>query len=136
MTALTQDREPLYKYGDTKAYPVAAGVVIYVGALVCLNASGYAVPASDTAGLVFAGVSMQRADNSTGAAGAITVRVYRRGLFQFNASGLTVGGNFMAKVYALDDNTFALTSTNSIQVGRLVEVDSAILGWIDITKAI
>jgi len=102
---------------------------------VCANATGYAVPAADTAGLRLAGVALEQVDNSTGADGAKNVRVRRHGVFEFDAASITqamVGD----PMYAVDDHTFddAAGPTNDIKVGVLVKYGSATKGWIDIAR--
>lgn len=77
MTALTQDRNTLRRDGVQTEPPVAAGARIYGGALVAINAAGFAVPGSTATGLIGAGVAEQRADNTGAAAGAIRVRLNR-----------------------------------------------------------
>jgi hypothetical protein len=116
-------------------YPVAGNAKIFAGSLVCLNTSGYAAPAADTAGLKFAGVALDQADNTGGADGAKKVRLRRTGVFQFEASSITQAmvGDAM---YAVDDHTFddAAGPTNDVRVGALVKYESATKGWIDIGR--
>ncbi|MDD2904280.1 MAG: hypothetical protein PHU44_17780 [Syntrophales bacterium] len=135
MAALTKDRATPYREGIEVEYPVAASTKIYAGSLVCANATGYAVPAADTAGLRLAGVALEQVDNSTGADGAKNVRVRRHGVFEFDAASITqamVGD----PMYAVDDHTFddAAGPTNDIKVGVLVKYGSATKGWIDIAR--
>jgi len=134
MSALTRDRATSYREGVEVEFPVAANTKIYVGSLVCLNASGYAVPAADTSGYLCAGVAMEQVYNS-GANGDKEIRLRRTGAFEFEAVSLTqtmVG----APMYAVDDQTFDATagSTNHVKVGVLVKIVSATTGWIDITR--
>jgi hypothetical protein len=133
MSALTRDRATSYREGIEVEFPVAAGVKIYAGSLVCVNASGYAAPAADAAGHRFAGVALEQMDNASGADGAQTVRVRRAGVFEFDAGAITqamVG----AAMYAADDHTFDGAGVNSIKVGQLVKYVSATKGWIDIAR--
>ncbi|MCX8053104.1 MAG: hypothetical protein N3B12_04800, partial [Armatimonadetes bacterium] len=65
MTATTTARESKRKDGRLISYPMAA-VKIPKGALVNINAAGYATNASDTAGETFAGVAYETVDNSSG----------------------------------------------------------------------
>jgi hypothetical protein len=134
MAALTQDRNTTRKAGGQAAYPVAAGVKIYAGAMVCLNASGYAVPAADIAGLKFVGVSRQYVDNTNGANGAQTVLVWKEGVFDFEASGMTAA-DVGKPVFVSDDQTVALSTTNAVGCGIITEVESATKVWIDIAEA-
>ena len=64
----------------TLVLPVAAGAAITEATMVALGADGYAVPASKAANLTVAGVALEPADNRTGEAGDIWVKV-RRGAF-------------------------------------------------------
>lgn len=122
MAALTKDRNTPRRDGDVVEVPVAAAALIYAGAMVARNADGNAVAAADTAGLVVIGRADARADNSAGAAGAISVTV-RRGVFAWAHSALTRAD--LGKVlYAVDDQTVATTSTNAAPAGVLVDVDA------------
>jgi hypothetical protein len=135
MSALTRDRATPYREGIEVEYPVAANTKIFAGSLVCVNSSGYAVPAADTSGYRFAGVAMEQVDNSDDSDGAKVVRLRRAGVFEFDAGSITqdmVG----ADMYAADDHTFddAAGPTNDIKVGQLVKYVSATRGWIDIAR--
>lgn len=134
MTALTKDRNTTRKAGTVAVFPVAAGAKIFAGAQVCLTADGFAVPAADTAGLKFAGVSRVYVDNSGGINGAVQVEVWRDGIFDFAATGM--GADDVGKpAFVTDDQTVALSSTNAVGCGVISEVDSATKVWIDIAPA-
>ncbi|MFA4904443.1 MAG: capsid cement protein [Desulfobaccales bacterium] len=135
MPALTRDRATPYREGIEVDFPVAANTKIFAGSLVCVNATGYAVPAADTAGHRFAGVAMEQVDNSGGSDGGQSVNLRRTGVFEFDALSITqamVG----TPMYASDDHTFddATGATYNIKVGRLVKYVSATKGWIDIAR--
>lgn len=129
MAALTKDRNTKSRGEKARkiVYPVAAATKIYCGAGVAVNAAGYAVPASDTAGLLAGDIAGGRAeaqvDNSAGAAGDLYIEV-ARGVFAFNASGLAQA-NIGDQVTWVDDNTVGLASatTNDIVAGYLDEID-------------
>ncbi len=134
MAGLTKDRATPYRDGIEIEFPVAANTKIFAGSLVCANASGYAVPAADTAGLRFLGVALEQVDNTGGANGAKKVRLRRAGAFEFDAASITqamVG----TSMYVVDDHTIddAAGPTNDIRVGILVKYVSDTKGWIDIT---
>ncbi len=134
MTALTADFDCPTEEGKFRSVPVAAGVVVYAGALVVLNsATGYAQPGSTALGLVALGRAESQVDNTNGAAGAQSVRV-RRGVFLWTNSpagaDLIAETNIGAPCYIVDDNTVALTSaevagapTRSV-AGTIHDVDS------------
>jgi hypothetical protein len=134
MAALTKDRATPYRDGIEIDFPVAANSKIYAGSLVCANATGYVVPAADTAGLKFAGVALEQADNTGGANGAKTVRLRRTGVFEFDASSITQAMVGTA-MYIVDDHTMddASGPTNDIRIGVLVKYVADTIGWVDIT---
>ena len=123
MANQTASREDVRKDDALEAYQVKAATKIYKGALVAVDATGYAVPAVSTAVRVV-GVAYETMDNTNGVSGAISIRVWRAGTFQFNAAGMAVT-NIGAKVYVTDDNTVTLTATANIQVGVITEFLSA-----------
>lgn len=135
MAALTQDRSTDYSLGDLLAIPVAAGARIFAGSLVCSNASGYAEPAGDTAGLVFEGVATEQADNTGGADGDVSVVVRRRGRFRFDCQDHLDQSAQSAGLYAVDDHTVAADPaqvTNDVAVGVLDRVESAHECWVSV----
>jgi hypothetical protein len=134
MAALTKDRATPYRDGIEIDFPVAADIKIYAGSLVCANTTGYAVPAADTAGLKFAGVALEQADNTGGANGAKTVRLRRSGVFEFDAASITQAMVGTA-MYTVDDHTMddATGPTNDIRIGILVKYVADTIGWVDIT---
>lgn len=134
MTALTQDRNTSRRDGNQVEPPVAATTRIWGGAIVCINAGGYAVPGATATTLRAVGVAEGRADNSAGVAGAIRVRC-RKGPHRFANSGSTdaialtdVGSD----CYIVDDQTVAKTNgTNTRSVaGKVFDVDADGV-WVD-----
>jgi hypothetical protein len=134
MAALTKDRATPYRDGIELDFPVAANTKIYAGSLVCANATGYVMPAADTAGLKFVGVAIEQMDNTSGANGALTIRLRRSGAFQFDAASITQAMVGTA-MYIVDDHTMddATGPTNDIRIGVLVKYVSDTQGWVDIT---
>ncbi|AWI57179.1 hypothetical protein [Sinorhizobium fredii] len=115
MATLAANKQRDYQMGDKEEYPVVAADIIYQGAAVGENASGYARPlvAADP----FLGFAEAIADNSAGAAGAITVNVKKRGNIVLPISGLAITANDRPAVYASDDDTFTLTATSNTLIG-------------------
>lgn len=93
--------------GDVQAFLVKASTHIYAGGLVALDSTGYAIAATSTDGLIILGVAKEEADNSSGANGAIKVKVYRKGLFKFAKSGTFTQANVGDPAAVYDDNTVA-----------------------------
>ncbi len=126
MAALGAERDTARKEGAFEAYPLKAGVKIYKGGMACTDANGYLVPASDTAGLKFAGMSRSTYDNTNGANGAITGEVMRKGMFMYD-SGHDLTGHEGELAYVADDHTVDLTGNVAHQIlaGAISHVDSA-----------
>jgi len=129
--SLTADKEVTRKESGFQSFPVSAGETIYKGALVCLDADGYLVPAADTAGYKFAGIAYEKKDNALGSDGDLWCRVYTEGVHQLVCTDITqpMVGQMM---YVRDDQTVDDTSTNYVAVGILVEYIGAASGWVDI----
>lgn len=97
-------------------HPVKGSTKIYEGAVVSITDAGFArgcVPDTDT---LFAGIADRQADNSSGADGAITVRVRR----DIHFRQVTLAGAAQADVgdpvYAHDDGTFTLDATFDVDL--------------------
>lgn len=136
MTALAQNR-PTKDVGSPVpcrgTYPVAADVRIFKGALVCLDASGNAIPGDTIAnGAVIAiGKASHEADNRTGSeaggsAGDIDVEV-EFGVFEWENSGAgeeITAADIGTVVYVVDDQTVGETDAGAtlIAAGVCTEV--------------
>lgn len=144
MTTLAANTERRYVLGDKADYPVIAADIIYQGAAVGENGSGYSRPLA--AGDPFQGFAEAKADNSAGAAGAIDVHVKTKGRVQLAVAGATaVTANDRPVVYASDDNTFTLTASTNSPIGyvlrwissgvAIVEFDAALAAEIALRVA-
>jgi hypothetical protein len=110
------------------AIGLAASTRVYQGSLVAINQAGNLVPASADVALHVVGVAEDEADNSSGSAGALSIRP-RRGAFYLNNSSSTDAitdadaGRF---AYVVDDDTVARTSSGGARpvAGVIVGVDS------------
>ena len=107
---------------------------IFEGALVAINAAGYAVNAGDDANAVIVGVADETVDNSGGAAGDLSIKVRRSGVFTFVAAWSAAQADVNTLVYAVDNQSvdLAATTTNDVLVGRVVEVLSSSKVRVDI----
>jgi len=115
MATLTQDSIRVYEIGDFNDLPVVASDIIYEGAIIGDNASGYARPL--VAGDPFLGICERHADNSAGSAGDINVRSRVRGLIEMPVTGATGVGDVGSIVYAADDDTLTLTAGSNTLIG-------------------
>jgi hypothetical protein len=135
MTALAADRQ----YSTKEVFFVSSLLVkgatkIYMGGMVCLGATGYAIPAADAAAMVgpqVQGVAMDSVDNSAGADGAKRVRIIHGIVSMINdtdAVGLTELGK---SVYVKDDSSVRkAVGTNSVVAGTLVSIDVEGVIWV------
>ena len=133
MTALTDNRQTDRQDGDL--LQIEGGIdIVYAGGMVCFNTVGYAVAAQNTADFRLAGVAYEKMDNGTGANGDKQVRVRRRGLFSFAATGMAIT-DIGKRVYITDDQTVTLTPGH-VFCGVIGEFVSATEVLVDIEPAV
>jgi hypothetical protein len=122
MAALSANSKRNFEYGGEDVYddlPVLNAVTVYEGSAVGESVStGHcrALVAADT----FRGFATRKADNSSGAAAAINVRVRRKGAVELAITGVTGVGDLGATVYADSDNDFTLTTSSNTAIGKIV----------------
>lgn len=120
---LTDNREvDRYVDQELRTFRVAGATHIYKGALVGLDADGYAQPL--TAGDAFVGLAYEEADNSSGSDGGISVRVFTLGDFELALSGAAVG-DIGRPVFASADDTLTFTAVDNSCVGIVQDVPSS-----------
>jgi len=110
-------------------YAVAGSTTVPYGSAVLINASGYAAPAtSGASGQKLVGVAVQQVEN-TGANGARTVTVLRRGVITATIAGGITQTNVGSLVYlaGYDPANYRPTvhgdGTNRTAIGVLVSID-------------
>jgi len=129
MTTLVADTPRDFEIGDRNEFPMIASDVIYEGAAVGLViATGHAQPL--TSSDQFVGFAEDRADNSTGAAAAINVRVVKKGKAKLAITGAVITDVGCA-VYAQDDNTFSFVPTSGVFIGFMCRYVSAGYGIVE-----
>jgi hypothetical protein len=146
MPPLTQDTQRIWALHDPQILPlpVAAGAVLFVGALTATNAAGQAVPAADTAGLKVQGVCREGLNNTTSAAGTLGttadytdavryIRVDTQGEWLFDVSaGVPAPG---APAFVVNDNTVSASPTaNSIVAGKFTRPYSSTSWFVDVER--
>ncbi len=115
MTTLAADVARDWEIGNINEFPVIAAEIIYEGAAVGLVVgSGHAQPL--TSSDKFVGFAEKQADNSTGAAADIKIRVKRKGAVKLAVSGAVIT-DINLPVYAQDDNAFSFVKTSGVFVG-------------------
>lgn len=125
MTALSNDRNTPRRNAEDFEFAVGTGSKIFAGAIVMKNATGYAVKGATATGQIALGVAQELADNTSGADGAINVKV-KKGTFRFANDGTITIADIGGTAYIVDDQTVADnngTSTRSA-LGTIVDVDA------------
>jgi hypothetical protein len=125
MTALAADKtSQADKEGKVRRYPVEDNVLIYKGALINIDTSGYIRPARDQASEICIGIAEEHADNtSTGplgsshTAGGIFCRVRSGRTFLAMVTSGATQATVGATVYVTDSGTVSTSSTNGVVVG-------------------
>ncbi len=126
--ALSKDRNTHERAGDLFSFPVGDDAIIFGGAIVMLNATGYAVQGATATGQVCAGRAEEYVDNTNGGDGGKSVAV-KRGVFKYknSASGdLITIAEIGDTCYIVDDETVAKTNGTNTRsaAGVIVGVDS------------
>lgn len=129
MTTLAADKLREFKLGDLEEYPVVASDIIYEGAAVGEDDSGYAQPL--VAGQRFLGFAVSKADNSSGAAGDVNVEVKTRGVIKLPIASIAITSNDRPAVYASDDDTFTLTASTNTLIGHVRSWHSTGYAWVE-----
>lgn len=127
MSALTRDRNTPRREGTTLTIGVAAGAKIYAGALVALDADGYAMPGATATTLKGLGRAERQADNTSGQDGDLSVEV-TKGVFRFanDAADAVTASHRGSSCYIVDDESVAGNDgagTRSV-AGTVFDVDS------------
>lgn len=131
MTAQTKPRNPPRRGNKFTLVnlPVAAFTRIWAGSLVCLNASGYAVPASANSTLIVMGIAARTVNNVAGGNGDQQIDI-EKGIYGIGNSvsdpvSLSDVGN---QVYAEDDQTIAKTHLSGVlpTAGYLKDIEDGV----------
>ncbi len=121
--ALTKNRElDHYVDQELRTLQVAAGKHIYKGAIVGINSSGYAQTL--VAGDAFVGVAYEEIDNSAGADGDLSIRLYTLGDFGSALAGATVA-HVGRPVFASADDTLTFSGAGNSYVGVAQDVPAS-----------
>ena len=148
MAAATTSQDTARKDGAIQAHPMLAAEIVYGGRPTLLKSSGRLAFSNDGTtntlanGDLFAGISAETMDNSTGAASAKKVRVYQDGSFLLKFSDTLTQGDVGDKVYVnntTDDaevTATAITDAPQVEIGVIVEFVSANYAYVRINSHI
>lgn len=129
LTTLAVNSPPAYEEGYFNSHPMIANDIIFEGAAVGDNGSGYARPL--VAGDKFLGFCAKKADNTSGAQAAIRVQVRDEGKAELTLTTVAIT-DIGKDVYASDDATFTLTVGSNSKVGvvsRYVDATTAVVSF-------
>lgn len=134
MAALTKERST-NQWGDDTVIgllpvPVLNAVKIYQGSIVVAT-GGYARPGRTATGDKCIGMAWETQDNTSGAAGALTVNI-RRGTFKFGNADSIAQADFGKVCYVVDDQTVSLDGTGKSVAGVIMGVDSDGGVWVEL----
>jgi len=128
MTTLAANQVRTVEVGTQNELPVIAADIIYQGAAVGDNGSGYMRPL--VAGDPFRGMALAKVDNSAGAAGDKTVKLITEGKMVLPVTGASAVTDVGRSVFATDDNTFTFSpAAAGTQIGTVVR-------WISSTNCV
>ena len=145
MPALTSDVHRMHSVHQPQflPLPVKAGARIYLNAITCTDASGFAVPGANTAGLRAQGVAWKSFDNTLGADGTLGdtfsaygavrfIEVDGQGEWELAFTGAVPkpGDN----AFVVDDNTVATVTSNSVLLGKFTRPGSPGKWFVDIDR--
>jgi hypothetical protein len=110
--------------GKMEIVGVAATKAVVAGDMVCKDADGYLVKASDATAVSFWGIAMDSRDNSAGADGALYCYVLRDALIGLTGSGLAAT-DVGKEVWQTTDTATVTTTPGTILVGVIEQVPTA-----------
>jgi len=123
MATLLVDSPLTMVTGDFNSIGIIADDIVFEGAMVGDNASGYGRPL--VAGDVFRGHALMKVDNEDGLAGAKEIRL-RTGRYRgiVTLTGVLIT-DVMKEVYAIDDSALTLSAAGNTRVGVVIRYDSS-----------
>ena len=123
MAATTKDRQTAVQYFQRNIrLTLKAGSVIPAGVMVCVDATGTAVNASDTAALKIMGVSQHAADQTKGDVEILVAR----GCFWMANDGTIAIADLQVGATILDNQTVSKAATTAADIiaGYIEDVDA------------
>lgn len=128
MPALTADKVRDVRPGGAIAIPVpvAASTTIYLGSIVNVNSSGFAVAGANDTSHECVGVAKEFVDNSSGSNGDKTVLVEFGQVERFASSGIAQA-DVGKSAYVLDSGTVAddAAASKNVHIGTIVRYISS-----------
>lgn len=125
MAALTADKVRDVRPGGAIAIPVpvAASTTIYLGSIVNVNSSGYAVAGANDTSHECMGIAKEFVDNSAGSNGDLSVIVEFGQVEKFASTGITQA-DVGKSAYVLDSGTVGddAAASKNVHIGTIVRL--------------
>lgn len=122
MAALSEGKARRITTDIPYGLPLPATTRIYMGAAVSITSAGYA-RGLNVADSMFAGFAIETADNNrdgaNNAAGDVVAKLAATGEVEIPVTGVTGLTDVGDDVYATDEDTFQLASTNATKIGKI-----------------
>jgi len=129
MATLAADKVRVYeRQGDEPVFndiPAIATDIMYAGSAIGIT-SGTARPC--TTADEWAGFCVEQCDNSAGAASAKNVKVRSSGYVALSIIGVTANTHINDTVYLTDDDTFTLTASGGLAIGKIFRWEGGAIG--------
>ncbi|WP_226020306.1 hypothetical protein [Serratia symbiotica] len=110
MTAITTPRDTPLRDCTLVPVPVAAGEVIPMGAIVCVNAKGFAVNGKEDAALKYAGCADESVNNKDGKDGEQFIVVRANKAFKWASDGSITQASLLSRAYIVDNQTLSASN--------------------------
>jgi len=123
---LTADRNTSMQSLEIVVIGAGAGVQIFAGSQVVLNATGFAIPGKTATGLTYIGRAEEYVDNRGGADGAKSVVIRREKAFKWANDGTINQTKLFKPAYVVDDETVSGTDGGGTRSpsGLIVGIDA------------
>ena len=128
MATLAKDTPRPWVLGEHIGHPIIANDIVYEGAAVGDNGSGYARPL--VAGDPFLGFCTMQCDNTGGSAGDKNVVIKCEGACQLSVTSVAIT-DVGKDVFASDDDTFVLTQSTNTRIGTVRQFISSGVALVD-----
>ena len=123
MAALTNVRDTSELGGKYIALPVKGATTIYQGAIVAVDANGYAIPGKKAADLKAAGRAEETVENKGGDGDAVIRDSRGPFVFENSTRGKYTAADVLGLCYMEDDQTVTKTGTGASVAGLVIRVD-------------
>jgi hypothetical protein len=141
MALLTTDKPRTRRathLAKTAGLQMAPSITIPLGAIVCQNAAGLAVNASDIAAIRVVGIASETRTSDASNPSVIAMEYGHEEAIDCSGTNPILIANVGQMSYVIDNGTVGVSSTNSVAVGvcrARDTVNGAVVAWVSIGQA-